>query len=168
MDVNFILRKTVIGETEIKNRANNLAPALRLLLILADGHKSIAQLHQSLLKMPSYEGPAQLEKNLNELITAGYLEDASVPINLGNEDHGSTHWSDADAQTAKQELIVMANRMLGSHAKKVVQKIESADNNKESIVSAVNDCTKLIRLFIDEDKANQLAAKGRAIIAHRG
>ena len=168
MDVNLILRKTVMGGTEIKNRANNLAPALRLLLILADGHKSVGELHQNLLKMASYEGPSQLAKNLNGLIQAGYLEDASVPINLGNEVQSSNLWSEVDAQSVKQELIAMANKMLGSHAKKVVQKIEGADNNKESILSALNDCTKLVRLFIDEDKANQLAASGRVIIANKG
>ena len=167
MDVNSVLRKSVLGDAEIKSRKHSLVPTLRLLLILVDGKKTVRDLHESLLKMPSYKGPKQLQQELNQLIKAGYLEDASVRINLGADDHNLSQWGESDAMIIKRELISMTEYLLGTQGTKVVKKIQAASNTRESVVSAIDDCTKLVRLFIDEDKADQLALKGRKIIASR-
>ncbi|MFT5610071.1 MAG: hypothetical protein ACI9LU_000563 [Polaribacter sp.] len=167
MDVNLVPRKSILGEAEVKSRAHNIVPALRLLLILSDGKKSVLELHQNFLKMRSYKGLAQLQRGLTKLIKDGYLEDTSARINIDGEVHGSTHWSDTDAKIIKQELVAMADYMLGDQGKIIVNKIKSAGNNRESIILAINNCTKLVRLFIDEDKADQLALKSRTIIASR-
>ena len=72
LKVNAVLRKTESGHSAIKLRDRALTPKHRMLLIMVDGSKTVADLSNP---MPD---PAQARQALAELLSAGFVS-ADVP-----------------------------------------------------------------------------------------
>ncbi len=56
----------------------------------------------------------------------------------------------------KTELMHAVLRVLGSHADKVVTKLEGAGESKEELERTLDQCIKLVNLTIDEKKSVEL------------
>ena len=67
LELNSILRKTESGIDAIKLRDRTLSPKQRMLLIMVDGTKSVADLSNP---MPN---PAEARQLLGELLSSGYV-----------------------------------------------------------------------------------------------
>ncbi|MDP2370145.1 hypothetical protein [Rhodoferax sp.] len=73
LDPNSVLRKTEVGVNAIKLRDRALTPKSRMLLIVVDGGKSVAEL---IKPMPN---PDEARQILGELLTAGFVQALDLP-----------------------------------------------------------------------------------------
>ena len=161
MDTHIVFRRTDKGADEIKTRKHHLPHKLRLALILVDGESDFAALQQ---KSPTDQ---TLAAQLEELAMQGF-----IAANTGDwvahdpeQDVPEETEGGADVATVKAELIDLAILVLGDHADRVVKKLRESDDSKESLLATVQQCRKLVGLFIDEAKAEELQAKCQVILA---
>lgn len=136
MDSADILLKTEKGETEIRTRATHLASNLRVALILVDGHSSVAELVEKGGGLPD------LQDSLRQLFDEGYVT--------------ATNSGVTDYEFVKQQLIALASEVLGKDATKVVKKLQEAPATREALLEVARSCKKMVQLFIDEKKAEEL------------
>jgi hypothetical protein len=138
-----IYAKTAKGQEEIEQRAHGLSQGLRRVLIMVDGKSTVEELTAKM--MQDLSGPLQ------ELLDGGYISGEGGAANPAGGVSG-----------LKQELISIAEDILGKHAERVVQKIQSSPDDLEGMRAAVEDCQKFVRLFIDEKQAEVLFTKCKA------
>lgn len=155
MDRNAIVVKTRKGEEEIQQRSHGLDRNLRYALILVDGQSSVQQLIEG-------KGAAlpDVENSLRQLAEEGYISVGGV----GADDEGCDVPGDRDVATLKAALIATANEVLGADAAKIVAKLEAAPNSREGLQEAVNSCKKVVKLLIDEKKAEALMARCSSVL----
>jgi hypothetical protein len=146
MDTNALVAKTAKGEEEILRRSHGLDRNLRYVLILVDGKSSVEQILRKGHGLPDIEG------SLRTLAEQGF-------VHVDGEPTASAGASASEPAAVKMELIAIAQEVLGSDAAKVVSKLEAAPDSKEGILEVTNQCKKLVRLIIDEQKADQLMAR---------
>lgn len=73
LDFTAVLRKTESGVNAIKIRDRALTPRLRMLLILVDGAKTVAELSKSTTS------PDEARLLLGELLSAGFVQELDLP-----------------------------------------------------------------------------------------
>lgn len=158
MDQHLVLIKTEKGKEELETR-RSLSPDLRHALILVDGHSTQKEL---LIKGA---GLHLLEDSLNILLRTGYikiLSDLSVsavaPDTLPHAPIGSS--------SIKQQLILLADNLLEAQSDKIIKKIEGSADSMEALLSMTDSCGKIIRLVIDEEKADTFVVAAKDILAH--
>lgn len=150
MNIHAHVRKTPKGEEEILTRAHKLDHHLRFVLILVDGTSTVEQIVKKGAGMPEVQG------SLSQLAAEGYIEiEGETPVSTGGT---------RSAAEAKAELIAMARELLGSDAGKVVSKLEGAPDTKEALLEVAGQCKKLVRLLIDERKADELMVRCENIL----
>jgi hypothetical protein len=150
MDPSVVLAKTEKGKDEIGARRYGLPQAMRHALILVDGRSTVAQLLQKGSMIPG------IAEALDALLRDGFVRPASGAA-------GS-----AGAASAKQALIALAEQVLGSQAGKVVKKLTESGDSPSELAGAVDGCHKLIRLAIDERKAEAFHKAAKEILARAG
>jgi hypothetical protein len=150
MNQGAIVRKTALGEEEIQTRARGLERNLRYVLILVDGSSNVEQIVAKGAGMPDVEG------SLARLSAEGYvdIEGYSSEASPGAD----------DVAAIKTSLMDIAREILGADAGKVISKIEVAPDSREGILEVVSQCKKMVRLLIDEDKAEALMTRCRAVL----
>jgi len=147
------IRKTPKGEEEIQKRTHRLEHSLRILLILVDGASTVASVTAKAAGMPD------VEANLRQLMAQGFVE-------IDGESPSATDGSGAsDVAGIKAALIGIARELLGSGADKVVAKLEAAPNTRDGLLEATSQCKKVMKLLIDEKKAEQFTARCTALLA---
>lgn len=134
-----ILQKTEKGESELKTRATHLSSQLRVALILVDGRSSVVDL------LAKGGGLPKLQDSLKQLMEEGYIAAANGGV--------------ADYGLVKQQLIELARDVLGEDATKVVKKLEAAAPTRDALLEVASSCKKMVQLFIDEKKADELMAR---------
>ena len=151
MDTNALVAKTAKGDEEILRRSHGLDRNLRYVLILVDGKSTIQQI------LRKGHGLPDMEASLQSLAEQGFIHVDGEPV--GNAVGGGT-----DPAAVKMELISIAKEVLGADAAKVVSKLEAAPDSKEGILEVTTQCKKLVRLIIDEQKAEKLMARCAGVI----
>ncbi|WP_127477174.1 hypothetical protein [Sulfurivermis fontis] len=152
MDRSAIVAKTAKGEEEIQSRKYGLERNLRYVLILIDGKTSVQQLvDEKGAALPDVAG------SLRTLAEQGFISIGGV--SLGADDETCTVAAEQDIPTLKAALIAIAKEVLGADAGKIVSKLEAAPDSREGLQEAVNSCKKVVRLLIDEKKAEALMAR---------
>jgi hypothetical protein len=63
-----------------------------------------------------------------------------------------------------EELIQVAQEILGEHASKVISILETADDEGENLLDAIAQAEKLTRLFIDKEQARHMAQRMRDLV----
>lgn len=139
-----IYAKTDKGQNEIDTRGQALSQALRRVLIMVDGKSSVEELTAKMMQ--------DVAPSLQQLAAEGYITSTSSAAASGS----------ADSAGLKRELIGIAEKVLGKHADRVVQKIQSSPDDMEGMRLAVEDCQKFVRLFIDEKQAEVLFSQCKA------
>lgn len=157
MDRSAIVAKTPKGEEEIQSRKYGLDRNLRYVLILIDGKTSIQQLVDE-------KGAAlsDVAASLKTLAEQGFVSIGGVSI--GANDENCTVAADQDIPTIKSALIAIAKEVLGADAGKIVSKLEAAPDSAEGLQEVVNSCKKVVRLLIDEKKAEALMARCSTVL----
>lgn len=157
MNQDLILVKTEKGKEELESR-RSLSLDLRHALILVDGHSTLKEL---LLKGA---GLPLLADSLNILIRTGYantLSDLSTP-----QTAEQTPRKVVGNGQIKQQLILLADSLLEAQSDKIIKKIEASADAKEALLSTIESCGKIIRLVIDEEKADTFVVAAKDILAH--
>lgn len=147
MDKTAILAKTPKGEEEIQSRAHGLDRNLRYVLILVDGKSTVEQLINE--KGVVIDG---VEASLQQLIEQGFVEGVAAGMTAPS----AASAAGQDFAAIKAEMIAVAQEVLGNDAEKIVAKLQAAADSREGLQEAVEGCKKLVRLVIDEKKAEQL------------
>jgi hypothetical protein len=157
MDRSAIVAKTHKGEEEMQSRKCGLDRNLRYVLILIDGRSSVQQLiEEKGAALPDVEG------SLRTLAEQGFITIGGV--SMGGEDDGCVVAADQDIPATKAALIAIAREVLGADAGKVISKLEGAPDSREGLQEVVNSCKKVVRLLIDEKKAEALMARCSTIL----
>jgi hypothetical protein len=143
MNPKRIFKKTAKGLEEMSSRKYGLSQNLRHVLIFVDGIADVAKILEKGAGFPN------IEQHLEDLAGQGFIQ--------------------SDDQTSisaiKEELIAAAKQTLGPDAEKIVAKLKDAHETKDGLEETVNSCKRLVRLVIDEKKAEELMSRCSAILA---
>lgn len=142
MNAQTVLVKTARGEQAIAQRSHELDRHLRYVLILVDGRSNVAELRAKGTGLPDFDESLQL------LERQGFI----CPEQTEDAEPGAT----VDFAEVKEKLIVVAGEVLGADAQKVVKKLQAAPDSREGILEATGSCKRMVKLIIDEKKAEQL------------
>jgi len=145
MEPETILTKTAKGEEAISQRSHDLDRNLRYVLILVDGKSNLAEIRSKGSGLPDLDG------SLQQLAEQGF-------INGGGESAAPAAPASgvSDYAIVKEQLIGAAQELLGADADKVVKKLKAAPESREGILEVAGSCKKMVKLLIDEEKAEQL------------
>lgn len=147
MDGTLVLGKTRKGVEEVAARSGAVAQKLRSVLILVDGKTPVAELLRKCSFIP------ECGQHLVWLVQHGFVEAVgSVP--------GAALVQPAVATSARKALQDLAQEVLGKHATAVVQRLQDTDDTRAALTQTLERCHKLIRLSIDEGKAEQFHQQG--------
>ncbi len=152
----FIYAKTRKGLEELTHRTAAVPQKVRSVLILVDGKTRCAELLQKCSFIP------ECQEHLEWLERNGLIEVVG-PVHAPG-----TPPAPAPAPATpspKQALIHLAQELLGAHASVVVQRLHDSSDQHDALVQTLERCHKLIRLSIDEKKAEQFRQKGSALLA---
>ena len=154
MNPSDVLAKTEKGREEIGARSHGLPQTVRHTLILIDGKSTVAQLLQKGSMIPG------IADALETLLQGGFVRLA------GGE--APTASTTGPASPTKEALVRLAEQTLGPQAGKVVKKLADSGDSAPELAAAVDGCHKLIRLAIDQDKAEAFHQRAKEILARAG
>lgn len=137
MNPKTVFKKSNKGEEEIRTRKYGISQNLRQVLIFVDGETAVSKILEKTAGLPL------VDRSLEELERQGLIEANGT----------------ATVAAVKKELIAMARQTLGADAEKIVSKITDAQETKQGLEAAIAGCKKLVRLTIDEKKADELINK---------
>ena len=156
MDGSTILGKTQKGADGLAQRTAALPQKLRSVLILVDGKTAYAELLRKFSAMP------QCDEHLAWLLENGFIQAVSSASSASSASASTASIAAAAAPVAAQgatsaryALLALAHQLLGAHAATVVQRLQDTDDTSEALALTLARCHKLIRLSIDEKKAEQ-------------
>ncbi len=74
--------------------------------------------------------------------------------------------SKRDVAALKQEMIEIAEEVLGEHSDKVVAVLRNSEESISSLEQACDQAEKITRLFIDRKNAGELGGRLRSLLDH--
>lgn len=157
MNENIVLAKTAKGRDEIKTRANRLDNQLRRILLLVDDKSSIRRLKE---KAPIYQD--LMGDTLRQLVDGGYvlpIEGAASATQLAEETNQEelTH--------TKEAIYAVLQQVLGKEqATSLRAKIGEDPKSVYELRTCFDNCVRMVRLTIDEGKADLLAKLGSKLL----
>lgn len=161
MYATLILEKTSKGTEEIETRAYKLSSALRMVLILVDGHSNVAELQS---KAASLTG---LNDYLEELQKQGFVQHRLEDALSANSGENS---SEAESGTrVKWELVDMIRNTIGDEfGERATERFLHVDDSPQALREALDGCYQYILLTIDEKKAETVKTIGQDILSRVG
>lgn len=153
-----VLGKTSKGRDEVQARERALAPALRHLLILADGKRTA----QELLRITP--DPTKVQGGLELLMREGYLEA------VGSAAPAAARAPAAPAVPAgelKERLLQLVTAEFPGQ-QRLHEKVTAAADEPAALREAVAGCVKYIRMFIDQARADDFARRATALLDQAG
>lgn len=169
MDRSIVLGKTRRGVDELAQRTAALPQKLRSVLILVDGKTAYGELLRKFSFMP------QCGEHLAWLLQQGFVQAlsampvavavaplAAAPDTAAASPIPASHAP--SARSARNALLALAHELLGPHAGAVVQRLQDTEDTREALTPTLERCHKLIRLSIDEKKAEQFRRLGAALL----
>jgi|SRR5450759_5211921 len=152
MDSSAVLAKTRKGLDELAQRTGAVPQKLRSVLILVDGKTRYGDLLSKCTFIPG------CNEHLTWLLQNGFLQTV-----------GASPASDVTtasvATSPKATLLKLARELLGVHSGAVVQRLHDTEDTRDAMAQTLERCHKLIRLSIDEKKAEQFLRLGSALLA---
>jgi hypothetical protein len=152
MDPDVVLAKTPRGAEALARQDHDLPRELRHALILIDGRSPVAKLEHRGAIIPNF--PAALR----ELVARGL----AAPVGH----NGSA--ADPGGAVLRKALIAVADSVLGDKSGKIVKRLEDAGGTREELAAAVEASYKLIRLTIDESRAEEFRSAAKDVVARNG
>ncbi|GBE10761.1 hypothetical protein BMS3Abin12_01334 [bacterium BMS3Abin12] len=171
MDMELIFFKTEKGKDEIEHRTCGLPFKQRRVLILVDGEATVAELQAKSAGVPG------LMEALEDLQRRGFVQavgsdvpaasavDSAVPVGAATDSTPAPEPEPAPRSgNGRERLINLAGEILGPSAAKVTRKLREAPDSPEALVACLESCRKIVKLTIDEGKAEELYRRGRALL----
>lgn len=143
--------KTTKGNEEIEQRTHKLNHGLRYVLILVNGKSTVGEI------LGKGEGLPAIDQTLEYLATSGFIETISDTISENTQTKRS-------AFSPKSEIIALAQAMLGPQATPVVKKFTETNDEPDALTDTAMTCKRLIKLAIDDKKADEFARRAQEII----
>ena len=166
MDSATVLSKSPRGVDELVQRTGAVPQKLRSVLILVDGKTCYSDLLRKCSFIP------QIAEHLTWLLQHGFIE--PVPTLSGAlpsanaAEATSTELrsllSPPRALSPKNALLKLAHELLGVHADAVVQRLQDTADTHDALAQTIERCYRLIRLSIDETKAEQFRKLGSTLL----
>lgn len=157
MNQDQVLVKTEKGKEELEAR-RSLSLDLRHALILVDGHSTLEEL------LTKGAGLPLLEDSLNILIRTGFIKNLTETSVSQSAPITATRTS-ASSGSIKQQLILLADNLLEAQSDKIIKKIEDSADSRDALLTMIDSCGKVIRLVIDEKKADTFVVAAKDILA---
>jgi len=154
-----ILVKTRKGQEELAQRSGALSQKQRSMLILVDGKTPSS----ALISKCSFF--SNCSDQLDWLLEQGYVELGSAAARAARAaPNGKPPVQTAGPASAREALIGLAQTLLGNHASTVVRRLQESPDNPDALRATLERCHKLIRLSIDEKKAEHFLLQGTALL----
>ena len=148
-----LLGKTAASVAELERRALGLGMVMRRLLIMVDGHRSVADL------MHANAASMDVVATLDQLLALGLI---ATPAGTRDADMAAEAAQVPDSP--RQALMHMAETLLDTGAGAVLNKLQHASGERAALQPAVDTCVRLIRLTIDENKAADFKRQAEVIL----
>lgn len=158
MDSAAVLVKTDKGAEELALRTGAVPQKLRAILIMVDGKTRWSDL------LDRYAGLPEFGEQLTWLVDNGFVAVAGKSGNTAAR-AATDHAAFSPSATGRAGLIELAQHLLGAHGEKVIQRLQETEDARDVLVQAVERCCKLIKLSIDENKAEQFRTLGLKLLA---
>lgn len=155
MNPDTVYAKTEKGKERFD--ARDIPTNLRHALILVDGRSTLKQL------LKKGEGLALLEDSLEMLEEMGLMAPVGAIAAMS-----SGSYSSAGGSSIKRQLAALAMGILGDRADKVIKRIEETEDSNTALAHTIDSCGKVIKLTIDEIKAEEFVVSARALMAKNG
>lgn len=155
-----ILAKTRKGHEELAQRSGALAQKQRSMLILIDGKTPCSDLTRKCAFF------SDCNEQLAWLLAHGYVEAITAgPQTTGKPVAGAPLISAMPGSSSGRDaLIALSLELLGNHADAVVRRLQDTPDNPDALHMALERCHKLIRLSIDEKKAERFLRQGSVLL----
>lgn len=158
MDSAALLVKTDKGAEELALRTGAVPQKLRAILIMVDGKTSWGDL------LNRYSGLPEFNEYLRWLVDNGFVEAVGKSASTVAS-AASDHAAFTPSATGRAGLIELARHLLGAHGNNVIQRLHDTEDVKEALMQTLERCCKLIKLSIDESKAEQFRTLGLKLLA---
>lgn len=164
MDSATILCKTGKAVSELAHRTGALPQKLRPVLIVVDGKTDLAELLRLYASIPDFK------EHLTWMLQNGFIQPlVGTPLTDRKGDTaagvGMQQALRSPAGPISTALIDLAHELLGAQADSVVKRLQDTEETREALTHTLERCHKLIRLSIDENKAEQFLRLGTKLLA---
>lgn len=149
LEPDMVLVRTDKGHAELARRQYGLSHELRSALIQVDGRRTVAK------TLAAWSQWTALADALAALAEQGFVAaagPAAAPAVV------------EAAGSAKAELVALARALLRDNAAPVVARLERSADDTAALNAAVDACSKLVLLTIDESKAESFAEAASVIL----
>ena len=138
--------------------ARDIPIPLRHALILVDGRSTLDELMRKGAGLENLADSFEMLEEMGLMAPVGSVAATPAAANQPASGGGNT----------KRQLMALAISILGDKADKVTRKLEETVDSPAALMNAVDSCGKVIRLTIDEKKAQAFLDAARAIMAKNG
>ena len=161
MNPDTVYAKTEKGKERFE--ARDIPTNLRHALILVDGRSTLKELLKKGEGLELLADSLEMLEEMGLMAPVGSIAAASVPP----PSHPAMQ-SAAGGAPVKRQLAALALRILGNKADKVIRKIEETLDSNAALMHTIDSCGKVIKLTIDEKKAEEFVAAAKALMAKHG
>jgi len=158
MDSASVLVKTDKGAEELALRTGAVPHKLRAILILVDGKTRWGDL------LNRYSGLPEFSEHLTWLVDNGFIAVEGKSGSTGTS-AATDHATFMPSAAGRAGLIELAHHLLGAHGHSVIQRLQDTEDAHDALAQALERCCKLIKLSIDENKAEQFRTQGLKMLA---
>lgn len=149
LELKSVLRKSESGVNAIKLRDRALTPKQRMLLIVVDGTKTVAELVKP---MPDPDEARQL---LAELLAAGYVHEPELPAPASSSPPVVARVSStASLQSAIQRSTRLLESLLGPTSEPLCLQLEKCKNIDE-FTTKVQELRRIVASMRSEKRADE-------------
>ena len=157
MDSAAIVVRTDKGAEELALRSGAVPQKLRAILIMVDGKTRWGELQDRYSGLPEFSG------YLTWLVDNGFIAAAGKSGSTAAS-AATDHAAFTPSATGRAGLIELAQHLLGAHGHTVIQRLQDTEDAHDALVQALERCCRLIKLSIDEGKAEQFRTLGLKLL----
>ncbi|MBI3562991.1 MAG: hypothetical protein HY080_14870 [Gammaproteobacteria bacterium] len=162
MNTQTVLVRTAKGKAALETKQSALDQRQRFVLVMVDGHNNLTQISNKGLPLPD------LMREVNGLMRDGYIKTLSHfnPSPPPSTPHKTASMPKIQTPALiRQELIRTLRLMLDDDSDAFIDKIENTPANTTALTNVANTCVKLVRLTLDETKADKLQGQFKIILS---
>jgi len=157
MNPDTVYAKTEKGKERFD--ARDIPTNLRHALILVDGRSTL----QELLKKGA--GLENLADAFEMLAEMGLMAPVGAIAAMSSQPAAQ---SAAGGASVKRQLAALAMGILGDKAQKIIRKIDETEDSNAALMHTIDSCGRVIKLTIDEKKAEEFVVSAKALMAKNG